>query len=200
MFGDAARERWRECLRSQICGNSKEGEPCYFRYRSSSYLTEFFEICDTDYRHGGSTRNHWVADTLKSILAEPHPDATPPPPTFARVIRALMDQSDAEGEAPERPQALATLNTALAREGFEAFWSSSDRGSPLDLQRLAGVKLTENEKLLDGRRVHEMLRGGCEISLGFVSNGKGQSGYETPKLTQIRVPNRQTPQRWRSDY
>ena len=110
-------------IADMICGNSKEGEANYFGYRSSTYLTKFFEDCDTDYRHDGSTRNSWVADTLKTILAEPQPDATTAPPTFARVIRNLMDQSDAVGEGSERPQALAALNIALAREGFEAFYA-----------------------------------------------------------------------------
>ena len=29
-------------IADMICGNSKEGEARFFRYRSSSYLTEFF--------------------------------------------------------------------------------------------------------------------------------------------------------------
>lgn len=111
-------------IADMICGNSKEGETAYFHYRSSSYLTEFFEDCGTEYAHDGSTRNYWVAETLKTILAEPQPDATTPPTTFSRVIRTLMDQSDARGEAPERPQALALLNIALAREGYEAFYAA----------------------------------------------------------------------------
>ena len=65
-------------IADMICGNSREGETNCFRYRSSSYLTEFFQDCDTDYAHDGSTRNYWVAETLKTILAEPQPDATTP--------------------------------------------------------------------------------------------------------------------------
>ncbi len=105
-----------------ICGNNKPEEP-YFLYRSSSRLTAFFEDCDTDYVHDGSTRNYWVAERLQAILAEPHPNAQTPPETFARVIRTLMDQSDALNEGPERPEALRLLNAALAREGFEAFYA-----------------------------------------------------------------------------
>jgi hypothetical protein len=111
-------------IADMICGNSKEGETIYFRYRSSSYLTEFFQDCDTEYAHDGSTRNYWAADTLKTILAEPQPDAATPPTTFSRVIRTLMDQSDAVSEGPDRPKALALLNIALAREGYEAFYSA----------------------------------------------------------------------------
>lgn len=105
-----------------ICGNFKS-EESFFRYRSSSYLTEFLQDCDTDYEHDGSTRNYWVAETLREILAEPQPDVNTPPEAFARVIRTLMDQGDAVNEGAERKGALALLNAALAREGFEAFYA-----------------------------------------------------------------------------
>jgi hypothetical protein len=110
-------------IADMICGNFKQDES-FFRYRSSSYLTEFFQDCDTDYEHDGSTRNYWVAATLKTILNEPQPDATTPPETFLRVIRTLMDQSDASNEGSDRPHALAMLNAALAREGYEAFYGT----------------------------------------------------------------------------
>jgi hypothetical protein len=81
-------------LADMICGNFK-AEESFFRYRSSSYLTEFFQDCDTDYAHDGSTRRHWVAETLRAILAEPHANGRTPPETFSRVIRVLMDKGDA---------------------------------------------------------------------------------------------------------
>src|SRR5437773_1816509 len=102
-------------LADMICGNYK-AEESFFRYRSSSYLTEFFRDCDTDFEHDGSTRNYWVAETLKTILAEPQLNATIPPETFSRVIRVLMDQSDPQNEGAERPGALALLNGSLIRE------------------------------------------------------------------------------------
>ena len=110
-------------ISDMICGNFKS-EESLFRYRSSSYLTEFFQDCDTDYEHDGSTRNYWVSETLRQILEEPHLDANTPPETFLRVIRTLMDKGDATNEGPERIGALAILNSALAREGFEAFYTS----------------------------------------------------------------------------
>lgn len=109
-------------IADMICGNYKD-EESYFQYRSSSYLTEFFQDCDTDYAHDGSTRQYWVADTLRQILAEPQPGPNIPPETFGRVVRVLMDQSDAKNEAAERPGAMALLNGALAREGYEAFYA-----------------------------------------------------------------------------
>jgi hypothetical protein len=109
-----------------ICGNTIQNKN-FFLYRSSSYLTQFFQDCDTDYEHDGSTRNQWVADAIAKILEEPHPSASVPPDTFARVIRILMDQADATNEESDRPEALAMLNSALAREGFEAFYADDKR-------------------------------------------------------------------------
>jgi len=101
------KERTLAQLADMVCGNSEPGVPCFFRYRSSSYLTEFFEDCDTDYRHDGSTRKWWVAGTLRQILSEPQPYPNTPPDAFAHVIRTLMDPSDAVDEGPDRPGALA---------------------------------------------------------------------------------------------
>jgi hypothetical protein len=109
-------------LADLICGNFDE-KTTLFKYRSSMYLTEFFQDCDTDYCHDGSTRGSWVAATLKEILAEPHPNAQTPPETFARVIRVLMDQGDARNEDASRKGALAMLAGILAREGFEPFYA-----------------------------------------------------------------------------
>jgi hypothetical protein len=109
-------------LADLVCGNFK-AEESFFVYRSSKYLTEFFQDCETDYCHDGSTRNSWVADTLKVILAEPHPNAQTPPDTFARAIRRLMDHGDAVNEDAARKGALALLSATLAREGFEPFYA-----------------------------------------------------------------------------
>ena len=88
------KERTLAQIAIMICGDFNAGET-FFQYRSSSYPTAFFSDCDTDYRHDGSTRRNWVAATLQEILAEPQPNASTPPDTFCRVIRTLMDQSDA---------------------------------------------------------------------------------------------------------
>jgi hypothetical protein len=104
-----------------ICGND---DPGFFVYRSSSYLTRFFEDCDTDYQHDGSTRHTWVEHVLSEILDEPPAGPNMPSETFVRVLRVLMDPADAHNEGPERPGAMAELNTALGREGFEAFYGA----------------------------------------------------------------------------
>jgi hypothetical protein len=110
-----------------ICGNmGPDDDTAYFPYRSSSYITEFFEEIDTDYKHDGSTRHRWVADVLAQILAEPHEGPTTPPDTFLRVIDRLMDRAEARNESLDRPKALELLNIPLNREGFEAFYADDN--------------------------------------------------------------------------
>jgi hypothetical protein len=116
------KQRTLKSIAAMICGNFKE-EESFFVYRSSSYLTQFFRDCDTAFVHDGSTRHDWVADILRQILAEPHPNAQTPSATFSRVIQALMDSEDALNEGGDRLGAIALLNNALAREGFEAFYA-----------------------------------------------------------------------------
>ena len=113
-------------IADMICGNF-EAKKTFFRYRSSSYLTEFFQDCGTAHQHDGSTRKQWVAEVLRQILAEPHPNPSTPPETFSCVIRVLMDPGDAVNEGADRSGALALLNTALGREGFEAFYAPDKR-------------------------------------------------------------------------
>jgi hypothetical protein len=113
-------------LADMVCGNFPS-EESFFDYRSSKYLTEFFEDIETDYAHDGSTRQWWVANVLSKILNEPQPAANVPPDTFARVIARLMDQEDARNEDPPRAGALAMLNASLAREGYEAFYGEDKR-------------------------------------------------------------------------
>jgi hypothetical protein len=109
-------------LADMICGNF-DAETSNFRYRSSSYLTEFFQDCDTDFAHDGSTRWAWVSGVLEEILAGSQENSIAPPGTFLVVIQRLMDRADALNEGPDRPAALARLNITLAREGYEAFYA-----------------------------------------------------------------------------
>ena len=116
------RRRSVEELANMVSGG-REYNVGHFRYRSSSYITEFFRSIDTDHTHDGTTRNTWIAGVVIEILNEPHPDARTPPDTFCRLVRALMDKEDAQNEGPERTEALRLLNITLNREGYEAFYA-----------------------------------------------------------------------------
>ncbi len=100
-----------------VCGNVD-----HFEYRSSSYITEFFEDCDLKYAHDGSTRQAWVTDRLKEVVAMPHPGPSQPPDAFIRIIRRVLDKAEAQEDDPQREKALEALNQVLRREGWEAFY------------------------------------------------------------------------------
>ena len=111
------KDRTINSLAEMICGNTDSGKEVLFLYRSSSYITRFFQKCETEYVHDGTTRSAWVGSTLVKILEEPQASGTAPPDTFARVIRTLMDQGDKQDADPSREKAMTVLNVALAREG-----------------------------------------------------------------------------------
>jgi hypothetical protein len=106
-----------------VCGNVQ-----LFPYRSSSYITEFFEDCDLEYAHDGSTRWAWVASRLEEVLALPHSGPSVPPDAFVRIIRRLLDKGEGEEGDEDRGKALAALNIVLAREGWEAFYDEQGMG------------------------------------------------------------------------
>jgi hypothetical protein len=94
------------------------GNVSYFPYRSSSYITQFFEECDLDFVHDGSTRWWWTSSRLDELLADPQPAANTLPSRFIVVLRTLMDKRDATDDDPDRSLALQVLNEPLKREGF----------------------------------------------------------------------------------
>lgn len=107
-------------LADMICGNVE-----YFKYRSSTYISEFFDDCGFDeYVHDGSTRKWWVADTLKEILARSSRSNDHASNEFITIIKALMDKADATEDNVDRDSALKKLNISLARDNLYAFYDT----------------------------------------------------------------------------
>jgi len=102
------------------------GDSDKFHYRSSSYITQFFEECDLDFVHDGSTRWSWTVDRISELLDEPQPAPNTLLERFVHVLRVLMHKADAADDDPDRSVALAELNMPLAREGFEAFYGEDN--------------------------------------------------------------------------
>lgn len=65
------------------------GDEGQFPYRSSSYITEFFEECDLDFVHDGSTRRYWVDDRLEELLNEPSSSNDALLDRFVNVLQVL---------------------------------------------------------------------------------------------------------------
>ena len=98
------------------------GDAQHFDYRSSSYITEFFDECGVSFIHDGSTRWHWTCERLGELLAEPSPTPYALPNRFVHVLRVLMHLSDAPDDDVSNERRLTDLNRALRREGYEAFY------------------------------------------------------------------------------
>ncbi len=105
-----------------ICGNHGFGD--FFAYRSSGYISEFFADCGFgEYKHDGSTRNWWVANTLEAILSKAVNNDTVPV-ELVEIVKSLMDRADAVDNDESRAKALKTLNDSLARDNIIAFYDS----------------------------------------------------------------------------
>lgn len=115
------------------------GDNGHFPYRSSKYITEFFEECGLPFVHDGSTRWAWASDQLATLLAEPaQPHALPP--RFGHVLRVLLARADATDGDEDRAKALAAINIPLHREGFEAFY---DESGTAQFRHIATDKISE---------------------------------------------------------
>ena len=98
------------------------GDAEHFHYRSSKYITEFFEDCDLEYLHRGETRPAWTAERLEEVLAMPHASASVMPDALVRIIRRLLDRGEVVNDNRDRSNALAALNVVLSREGWQVFY------------------------------------------------------------------------------
>lgn len=98
------------------------GDASYFKYRSSSFITEFFYDCGLDFKHDGTTRWAWTANRLSDLLADSTSTANTLPPRFVAVLRNLMDKSEEQEGDPGRSLAFDALNRVLNGEGFNAFF------------------------------------------------------------------------------
>jgi hypothetical protein len=117
------------------------GDATYFPYRSSSYITRFFQRCGQPFIHDGSTRAHWAQERLAELNLAASQSADLPSDDLCRVISELFDPDDFErynerlsksGETDadrfaDRDKALADFNKAFQRHGLTAYFDASGR-------------------------------------------------------------------------
>jgi hypothetical protein len=96
----------KEKLAEFICGDDEEKCPIY---RSSSYLTKYFQDIGLNYTHDGSTRKWWVLDVLNSLKG----------PDLQKVILRLASPKLYGGNVNHIRLALKTLNEILAVESLK---------------------------------------------------------------------------------
>lgn len=116
-------------LAEMICGaaGGASFERANFRYRSSTYLTEFFTNCDMEYTHDGSTRKTWVVWVLTELNSGPASNPQLLADGIIRVIQELMDPGDFQTQSLDRDAALVDLNVSLGRQGLQAYFDGAGR-------------------------------------------------------------------------
>ena len=109
-------------LAEMICGD-KDGpsrQPS-FPYRSSYFLTRFFQDINLPYTHGGSTRKYWVEEVLKKEVATAAKNPALPPDSIVIIVQALLDARTFEEKKLDGAKALDEINAVLKWDGLRVF-------------------------------------------------------------------------------
>ncbi|MDV2098195.1 hypothetical protein [Serratia marcescens] len=110
-------------LSEMICGDDPFN---FFPYRSSSNLTRFFRDLDLEYVHDGSTRRHWVNDTLKDInQRKPISDDLPPKEMVMIIEYLLHPDHFLSNEKYDREKAIESVEKCLKNHGLSIVESHS---------------------------------------------------------------------------
>ena len=180
-------------IADMICGNvNHSGRMSNFQYRSSSYLTEFFEDCDMEqFVHDGSTRKSWVAGVLNQIVQQPTDEPALPNRAFRTVIKVLMDKADAMNHDPERNAALSELNASLGREGLEAFYVDNNccylRNTRTDIEETPESNLYRGLSLEEMQKQKRLVKYLDEASEDELIENVFLPLFQTLKFHQISV-------------
>lgn len=101
-------------LARMICGD--EPYNTVFPYRSSSYLTSFFEETELDYVHDGSTRYWWVRSVILDLNELEEASENLPSNELVRVITYLVDPDHFDGDVQKKQKhAIEVINESLKR-------------------------------------------------------------------------------------
>lgn len=101
-------------LADMICGNEPYGE---FPYRSSYFLSRFFQNLGLDYTHDGGTRRYWVESVLEQLDEMGDADSQMPSQELMMVIESLLDDEYFTSDNPKADwdKAVDRLNEVLRR-------------------------------------------------------------------------------------
>lgn len=113
-----------DSLADFICGDDTTRYPVY---RSSSFLTRFFQNIGINAIHDGSTRKWWTLEILKQLQ----------PADIEKVILRLSDLREYKGSKESLKLAVKSMNEILLMDnlsvGFEGNRSILKRATPIDL-------------------------------------------------------------------
>jgi len=95
------------------------GDEKYFPYRSSYYITKFFESCGLPFIHNGSTRRIWAKDRLSELNGGALRSPDLPSDDLCKVISRLFEPDDFaranKGIDTDNVSAPADVNKALEK-------------------------------------------------------------------------------------
>lgn len=103
------------------------GDSAGFPYRSSFYITRFFNRCGFPFVHDGSTRRIWAAERLKELNLGPSQSPDLPSDSISRVIAELFEPDDFDRDGKETGPALMELNKLISKQSLEAYLDASGR-------------------------------------------------------------------------
>lgn len=111
----------------------------YFIYRSSKQLTNFFYDCDFNYYHNGSSRTAWTEECLIELLSTEYSHQNIE--NLIKILKNLMEISDAADIDPDRKIALEKLNNELQRDNYQGFY---DEHKVFHLRELRNQKIIKS--------------------------------------------------------
>jgi hypothetical protein len=130
-----------------ICGDAPF---TYFPYRSSSYLSRFFQDLDLDYTHDGSTRRHWVRSVLDEISKKPSINEDTPSPDMVKVIEYLLHPDHFTGyQNADQENALATVNDSLKTYGLKVTIDARTKKARLSSAHGEFVSTATEDRILE---------------------------------------------------
>jgi hypothetical protein len=117
-----------EALADFICGDDTDRFP---KYRSSTYLTQFFKGVGIPAVHDGSTRKWWVLNVVEQLS----------PADLEKIILRLVDLREYGGSQDQLGLATRSMRGILAMENLSVGFS----GATPELRRGAEIKIDEAE-------------------------------------------------------
>lgn len=113
-------------LAKMICGDAPYNG--VFPYRSSSYLTRFFEEINLPYTHDGSTRFWWVRSVLIELNAKPAEEESLPSQEIVKVIEYLLHPDHYVGVgSADQQKAIEAMNEVLRSHELEVIPDTKTR-------------------------------------------------------------------------
>lgn len=102
-----------ESIADFICGDDSEKYP---EYRSSYYLTKFFQDIKINVQHDGSTRRIWVAQVLENLSLD----------EVEKVILRLLDLREYKGDKEKLKMAAKAMQAILFMENLKFVFNGKD--------------------------------------------------------------------------